>query len=125
MIQPPKTLNNISGMPQMGAAFAGWMKSITLVTVKESIVDALVIEDRREKTFQGVIQPLGPKQLMLKPEGERAWQWFMIHCISTSLDVDTGDGIEYNGKNYKVMKINDYSLNNYIEYHVVEGFQNE
>jgi hypothetical protein len=122
-VGPPLQLDKLSGMPQVGAAFSGWTKNITLVTIKQQVVDSELVETQRTRTFQGVIQPLGDKQLMLKPEGDRAWQWFMIHCVATSLDVDVNDKILYNDAMYKVMKTRDYSLNGYIQYDVILDFQ--
>lgn len=119
----PKTLNNMSGMPQMGAAFSGWTQSMSVIVISQTVVDGLVVEKSTSRSFNGVIQPLGPKQLMLKPEGERGWQWFMIHCLDSTLDLDINDKIQYNGTLYKVMAVNNYQLNNYIEYHVIADYQ--
>lgn len=123
---PPQTLDQLSGQPQVSDAFLNWTSSITLVTIKGEIVNGLNVDQvKKERTFQGVIQPLSIKQLMLLPEGERAWQWYMIHCQNGALDLNVNDKIEYRSKVYKVMKFNDYTLNGYVEYHVVEDYQNE
>lgn len=120
---PPKKINQISGMPQISAAFAGWLTSITLVIITQTIVEGFVEDSESEITFKGVIQPLMPKAIALKPEGQRDWGWLMIHCFSGSLNLSPNDRIIYNSQKYKIMATKDYSLDNYIEYHLVEDFR--
>ncbi|WP_299074738.1 hypothetical protein [uncultured Paraglaciecola sp.] len=120
-----KTLNNISGMPKMKAAFAGWFKSLTLQVVTQTIDEGFVTDDMESVTFKGTIQPLSKEELRLKPEGQRSWEWLQIHCLSGSLNLTTNDRICYNEKIYKVMALKDYSLNNYIEYHLVADYEEE
>lgn len=118
-----RNLSELSTMPQMKNAFIGWMKQITLVKVTQSVVDFEVLTSEVSITFEGVIQPLSPKELRLKPEGQRGFEWLQIHCLSGDNDLNLADIVSYNGKRYKIMKINGYSLNNYIEYHLVEDFE--
>lgn len=115
--------NNISGMPKMRAAFAGWFQSIILNIVTQTIEDGLVIETIKQKSFRGIIQPLSAEELRLKPEGERSWPWLQIHAIAGSLNLNTNDKIQYNGIKYKIMAVLDYSLNGFIEYHGVRDFE--
>lgn len=117
-------LNFTSGMPQMGAAFSGWQSSVTLQRKKQVISDFDTKDILENFTFRGVVQPLSPKSLSLKPEGERSFTWLQIHSFSGSLNLDTNDIIIHQGKQYKIMALLDYSLNNYIEYHAIEDFQN-
>lgn len=143
-------LNKISGMPQLVNAFNGWASNITLYKRTQVIIDGLVrygampsrwdepneyydtqgvkwdspIPPVTKISFRGVIQPLSPKQIALKPEGQRAWEWLQIHCLSGSLNLTTNDQIIYNGQDYKIMATNDYSLNGYIEYHLIRDYQN-
>lgn len=114
---------NLSGMPQITSAFGGWMQRVSLTKVAQSINDGLVENSELQITFTGTIQPLSPKELMLKPDYERAWTWLQIHCVSGRLDLNPNDIIVYNGKNYKIMAIKDYSLNSYIEYHAVADYK--
>lgn len=132
----------------MGPAFAGWGSAITVFKRTQDVLDGLVnygnpsVWDQPEQqfdvpgesfdtpippftkiTFNGVIQPLNPKLIALKPEGQRAWEWLQIHCFSGALNLDTNDVIIYNQKNFKVMGVNDYSLDGYIEYHCIRDYQ--
>ncbi len=118
-----RPLNLGSGMPQMGPAFQGWQKKITVVKITQTIVNGLTVDAEQTISFQGTIQPLSPKNLVLKPEGMRSWKWLQIHAFSGSLNLVDNDRIEYGGDRYKVMGLYDYSLNNFIEYHLVRDFQ--
>lgn len=109
-------------IPQIEVAFDGWETPITLIKVTQSIVDYQNVETEEAFTFKGVIQPLGPKELVIKPIGERSWEWLQIHT-RIEIGLDNGDKIRYNGKKYKVMLQNNYVLNNYFEYHLVADYE--
>lgn len=113
----------MSGMPQMKAAFAGWTKPITLQIIEQTVVDGFIQDSPRNFTFTGTIQPLQPNKIMLKPEGQRAWEWLQIHCVASTLELKPNDRIIYNDCIFKIMAQNDYTLNNFIEYHAVADFQ--
>lgn len=115
-------LNDTSFMPQMGIAFSGWGSNICISKVVQYIHDGLVTESTNNIEFSGTVQPLSPKLLMLKPENLRAFEWLDIHCFSGRLDLDANDVIFYKDKKYKVMGVNDYSNNNFIEYHAIEDY---
>jgi len=80
------TLDALSGMPQTFAAFQGWTKQITLEVTSQTVVNGFIEDATRNYTFEGTIQPLSPKKIMLKPEGQRAFEWLQIHCLASSLD---------------------------------------
>lgn len=113
-----------SGMPQISVAFGGWTSKITLLKHTETVVDGFVKINQIPISFSGVLQPLSARAIMLKPEGQRSWQWLQMHCFSTSLELIPGDRITWNGDIYKIMATNDYNLNGYIEYHLVKDNQN-
>lgn len=119
-----KALNKISNMPQIRAAFNDWTYDITLIKITQAVTDGILAQTEVPINFRGTVQPLSPEEVQLKPEGQRAWPWLQIHCIS---DFDTNlrinDRIQYADKKYKVMARLDYSLNNYVEYHLVEDYQ--
>lgn len=115
-------LNQLSGMPQMFAAFLGWGSRITVQIVRQTVIDGLVTQTKTPYSFQGTVQPLKPQEIALKPEGQRSWEWLWIHCLRGPLNLTTNDIITYNGKEYKVMAVKDYSLNNFIEYHLVANY---
>lgn len=116
-------LNTLSGMPQMTRAFGGWQSKITMARRKQTILNGLVTNVDTPFSFQGTVQPLSARQIALKPEGQRAFTWLQVHCFSSNANLSTNDRVIYNKAAYKVMALKDYSLNGYIEYHLVEDFQ--
>ena len=117
-----KKINQVSNFPQMGMAFVGWTKLLTLIRITQSNVNGFIQETEELIKFNGVIQPLNPEEIELKPEGQRAFEWLQIHAKSSELNLVTNDRIKFNDRQYKVMGVRDYSLNNYIEYHLIEDF---
>lgn len=117
-----RPLNESAGQPQLPVAFSDWQSSITLEKVIQDVDGfGLVYEHKVTLTFKGMIQPLSPKALMLKPENLRAFTWLQIHCFSGA-NLNDNDLIEYAGNRYKIMALLDYSLNGFIEYHAVADF---
>jgi hypothetical protein len=110
------------GQPKIQIAFDGWMSSVTLIKVASVIADYEKVSTDEEIGFNGVVQPLNAEQLQLKPLDQRSWQWLMIHT-RPDVFLKNGDFIKYDGKEFKVMEKKDYSLNNYIEYHIVKSYE--
>lgn len=113
-------------MPQMSAAFAGWKTSIDLKKITQSVgTDGFVEESETALTVQGTWQPLSPEEIMLKPDGQRSWEWIWFHVEGATLLFKTNDKIFKNGIKYKIMAVKDYTLNNFSEYHLVLDYQAE
>lgn len=121
---PPKPLNQISGMPKMAAAFQGWTVPITIKKITQTIVNGFVTDTETTLQFDGTWQPLDPEEIQLKPEGQRSWEWIDLHCMGVNPGLATNDRVEYLGLRYKIMAVKDYSLNNFVEFHLVKDFQN-
>lgn len=117
------TKQTSSGMPQISTAFDGWMTKIKLLQHKETVVNGIVVSDKVLIEFRGTIQPLSPRALALKPEGQRSWEWLQIHVRALWVSLIPGDKITWNTNVYKIMEVNDYRLNGYIEYHAVRDYQ--
>lgn len=118
-----KKLNEITAMPQMGAAFDGWKSKLSLKKITQSIVNGLVQSSESTISAQGTWQPLSAEEIALKPDGQRSWEWFDLHIEGASVIFSTNDRVIYGGKTYKIMAIKDYTLNNYSEYHLVFDYQ--
>jgi hypothetical protein len=117
-----KPLNQIAGtLPYVADAMDGWMMPLVFGVVTKTAVNGQAVEDVTDVAFNGVIQPLTERQLMLKPEGERAWTWYWVHA-DTSLVLQVDAVIRYLGVQYRVMSRKDWSLSGYIEYHLVQDY---
>jgi hypothetical protein len=71
--------------------------------------------------FRGVIQPYTERQLLLKPEGQRAWTWFTLHSDPV-LTLEVDDVVLWNSKQTRVMSRKDYTLYGFIEYSLVQDW---
>lgn len=113
----------INGMPNMAGTLDGWEIPLTLIKIKQKVVEGLRQDEKTTYNFYGVWQPLRDEQLQFKPEGQRSWEWIWLHVKSGILNLQTQDKVEFNNKRYKVMSIKDYSLNGYIEYELIRDYQ--
>lgn len=112
-----------SGMPNMANTLNGWEVPLTLEKITQSIVDGDVQKATEKINFLGVFQPLRDEELQSKPEGQRSWSWYWIHAKSGTLNLQTQDKIIFEGNRYKVMSVKDYSLNGFIEYHIIRDYE--
>lgn len=112
-----------SGLPQMSNTLTGWEVPLTLTKITQKIVDGDRVTEEQQINFQGVFQPLRDEQLQFKPEGERSWPWYWIHCKAGTLNLQTQDKIIFENIKYKVMAVKNYSLYGYIEYEIVRDYE--
>ena len=115
-----KKLDAICGMPQMTTAFRGWKKDITMDIITQNIsTEGFRTDTKVSFTKKGVLQPLSPEILQTKPDGQRSWTWLQLHLETNVIDFKTDDVVLILGTQYKIMQINDFHLNNYVEYHLI------
>lgn len=110
-------------MPRIQTRFGGWETLITLMKVTQMVDDITgeIVNIKTPIVFNGVVQPLGNKELMTKPTEQRSWQWLQIHTKSEQA-LDNNDVISYLGKNYQIRAQNSYNDYGYYEYHLVEQY---
>ncbi len=122
--QKAKTLNALSGMPQMNTTLYGWEVPLTLEKVIQDVVEGDLVPTTQQINFNGVWQPLKDEQLQFKPQGQRSWEWIWIHAVSGTLNLETADKVIFNNKRYKIIEKKDYSLNGFVEYQLVRDYEN-
>lgn len=109
-------------VPDVSGAMQNWFQPMTFTKVVKTVVGFKTFETPTTIDFRGVWQPLTGRQLMIKPEGERAWNWFQVHAEPGALDLTADDVITYRGVQYRVDAMKDYSLYGYIQYDLVEDY---
>lgn len=114
-------LDLATDLPNMAETIVGWFRPLTLVRINREVIDGEVVQGEKELSCRGVIQPFGPRELRLKPEGERKWKWNMLH---TTPDVSLTDGevFRVKGVPYRVMALSPYQEYGYIMYELVENY---
>ncbi len=110
-------------VPDMSSALSDWYQPMTFGVITKVISDFQVIESIVDTQFMGVWQPLTGRDLVMKPEGQRAWSWWMLHA-DLAIDLKVDDIIIYLTKQYRVMAKKNYSLYQYQYYELVEDYIN-
>lgn len=111
----------LSGLPNVGGALIGLFQPMIFGRVTKSTIGYQVDETAENTSFRGVMQPLTDRALLLKPEGQRAWSWYMLHA-EPHLKLDVDEVVTYNGRQLRVMALKDYAEYGYVEYHLVQDW---
>lgn len=111
-----------TSVPNMADTLDSWLQPLTFNLVVKTVENSEVIETTQNVSFLGVWQPLSFKQLILKPEHQRAWSWWKCHSkINVNLNVD--DVIKFRGEQFRVMALGNYDLYGFWEYDLVRDFE--
>lgn len=65
--------------------------------------------------FQGNWQPFHPRDLLMKPEGQRRWKFFWCHSL-IALPLEPDDVVMFRNTQYRIMGTNQTGLYGYYEY---------
>ena len=108
-------------LPSVRSTLTGWFRPLVLGRVTKQVINHEVVESFRDLRCSGVIQPHGPRELRLKPEGQRQWNWQMLH---TTPDVNLQDDERFKikGVPFRVMSKQDWSEYGYVTYELIQDF---
>jgi hypothetical protein len=107
--------------PDVSGALQDYYQNMQFTKVSKEVVGFQVEETPNPINFRGVLQPFTERQLLLKPEGQRAWSWFLLHSDPV-LTLQVDDVVLWNGKQTRVMSRKDFGLYGYVEYHIVQDW---
>lgn len=113
--------SNPGTLPNMSDDVGTWFQLLVFDQIVKTVTNFRVIETTVPIQFQGVVQVFTPRQLMMKPEGQRLWKWSSIHCYPT-VSLKPDDVIVYQGIQYRVMAELDYIQYGYKEYHIIQDY---
>lgn len=117
-----RPLNANSGtVPDVSGAMLDYFQPMTFGVVTKTVENFQVVETMAEVTFQGVWQPQSARQISYKPEGQRAWEWVMLHA-EPSLVLEPDQVVIYLGRQFRVKAQSDYRLYGYIQYELVNDY---
>ena len=114
--------NNVGGLPDASAAVMTLLQPVNVMTVTQQLINGYYKPLTQTVATQASIQPL-PQELAIKMEGERNWRWSLINILP-NVNLDNNDLITLFGIQYKVMKKENWAQYGYINYFVVENFNN-
>lgn len=110
--------------PNVSEAMWDWESAIVFKIVKKTVVDFEVIEQPLTDTsFMGVLQPMPSRKLLIKPEGQRKWN-FLTLFTEQPLQVDNILEDE-KGRVYRVRSESNWSDAGFYEYDLTQGVQDE
>lgn len=119
----------VGTLPDVSSALLDWFQPLTFRKLTKGVVAFQNVETATDICTSGVIQPFTAKQLLLKPEGQRALSWFTIHALpGCALEVDdivVQVNLRAGNAPYRVMAKKDYSAYGYVEYHVMQGYDGD
>jgi hypothetical protein len=106
-------------MPDMSDAFFGWDTPFQFAVIQKTAVNFQASESKLSVSWmQGVLVPIPPRKLLVKPEGERKWKWGTLYSPQ-KLEVDWIVK-DLDNKEYRVMSDADWSSSGFFEYEIAE-----
>ncbi len=96
-------------VPNMMGSMDDWMQNLIFEQIVKTVIAGQVVETTTPINFWGVLQPLNGRELLLKPEGQRAWNWITVHT-QIVLPLRPDDVIIFQSKQYRVMASKNYSI---------------
>lgn len=117
-----RPLFSVAGtVPDVSGALRDYFQSMVFEPLQKTVTGFQVVETPSPINFRGTIQPFTGRQLMLKPEGQRAWTWYTLHSDPV-LKLQVDDVVLWQGKQTRVMGRKDYTLYGYVEYELVQDW---
>ncbi len=115
---------NPGTLPSVQSAIFDFFRPMIFTKIVKTIVRANLVETPTSFNTKGMLQPLGPQKLQMKPEGQRKWKWKQLHVLP-DIDLTPDDKITILGVEFRVMDKYEWAEYGYLEFHVVEGYTGE
>lgn len=113
----------ISGTPDVSGAVMRNLQPIVFEKMQRTMVDGRMQSVPVKVASLASIQPLKPRDLAIKPTGDRAWSWYMIHSL-TNLELKVNDRFIIQGQAYKNMAKAKWVQYGYFYYECIEDTVN-
>jgi len=113
--------NANTNLPNMSTTLESWFQTLIVGILIKTSVNNRVVETTTNYSASGVIHPFKVQQLEIKPEGQRAWKWFVLRC-KPDLIMAIDDTAVIHGARHRVMGIIDYTEYGYLEYELVRDY---
>ena len=117
----PLDMQAMGTVPDVSGALQDYYQSMVFTPVTKTVSGYQVIETANPINFRGAVQPFSERRLLMKPEGQRSWSWFLLFS-DTALIVNTDDVVLWRGKQTRVMARKDYALYGYVQYELVQDW---
>jgi hypothetical protein len=108
-------------VPDVSGSLKDRFQLMSFEQVTKTVANGFVTETSTPISFWGTFYPFSGRQLMLKPEGQRAWSWYTI-IAEPGVILQVDDVLIWNGVQTRVMFRGNWTLYGFYEYHVVQDF---
>lgn len=108
--------------PSVRATLLGWFRPLTMVFIENAVTDGKVKPIERELKTSGMLQAGDPEKLEMKAEGERSWEWFVLHTLP-NVQMQTDDRVFVRGVKFRVMQRTDWVGYGYMRYDCIRDYQ--
>ncbi len=109
-------------VPNLFDGIRDWMQNMQFGKItRTNQINGLAKEITTPVNFQGFIQPLKFRELLLKPEGQRAWSWYDLYA-DCSLVLEVDDIVIWNSKQTRVMARKDWTQQGFVNYQLVQDW---
>lgn len=106
--------------PDVSEAIPEWADTITFTFAKKKVKDGVLTEsDIADKSFEGILQPMRKRDLIIKPEGQRSWRWWTLFT-EQKLEPDS-IVVDPDGFPYRVVSTGNWDNAGYGEYDLTEA----
>jgi len=123
MIANAKDLSiNTSSVPNVSDALSNWFSQLKIGKITKTVVDFQLSESISYYDVLAVLQPFTTKQLQIKPEGQRSWQWYTLHIKAPGVEFCLDEVALIKGKKHRIMQKFEWEDYGYIEYQLVEDY---
>lgn len=105
--------------PDVSSAFWNWTEPIVFNVVTTRAVDYEAVDvPENQICFDGVIEPLKPRDLLIKPEGERKFKYWTLW---TEQELKPDSIIQdQTGSQYRVTGKSDWRSGDYQQYEIMQ-----
>lgn len=119
-----RDVNDANDLPDLSMGVQMFFQSIKIEVIRKRNEGGYLKENKKCILTQGVRQTYTPKQLEMKPEGQRTWKWSKLHTLpECKLKLD--DIVEIRGVKYRVMDMEDQGEYGFISYDLKEDYEDE
>lgn len=113
--------NQDTSVPDCTGALQNYYQQLIYTTLIKTVVNFQLVETPTTVHFWGVVMPLSGRDLMIKPEGQRQWNWITIYS-QTPINLKPDDVITFQSVQYRVMARKTFQLYSYLYFELVEDY---
>ena len=94
-------------IPDVSDALVDWTYAVQLKAWTKSASDYQTQKVYTDpELFEGMLQPVPAQHLLVKPEGQRLWKWWLLHTLKDL--VPGSEVVDPENRRFKVMQKEDW-----------------